>query len=147
MRFYQFDYIFQRDLFCNFVDQTTKRLEVRFLHIKNDVIQIIQNLIIFEKNQLDQFVKRFPADNVKEFIANILKNYYVQKNISSTYSTPYTPQPNGAAERINRTLINKIRTMFTQSKLPRKYWNEAVLAADYFYNRTPHSIFNFTIPF
>ena len=89
--------------------------------MKNNVIQIIKNFIIFEKKQLNQFVKKFHADNVKQFIVNILKNYYVQKNINSIYLTPYIPQQNDVAERINRILIKKIKIMLTQSKLSRKY--------------------------
>ena len=61
--------------------------------------------------------------------------------------TPYISQQNDVAERINQTLINKIKTMLTQSKLSRKYWGETVLAADYFYNRTLHSVINFTTSF
>ena len=138
---------FKKTYFATFVNQVTKWLKVRLLYTKNDVIQAIKNFIIFEKKQSGQFVKKFHVDNVRKFIANTLKNYYVQKNINSTYSTPYTPQQNGVAERINRILINKVRAMLTQSKLSRKYWSEAVLAADYFYNRTPHSTINFTISF
>ena len=37
--------------------------------------------------------------------------------------------------------------MLTQSKLSRKYWSEAVLATNYFYNWTSHSVINFTTPF
>ena len=138
---------FKKIYFATFVNQIIKWLKIRFLHIKNNVIQIIKNFITFEKTQLNQFIKKFHADNVRKFIANILKNYYVQKNINSTYSASYTSQQNDAAERINRTLINKVKTMLTQSKLPRKYWNEAVLTASYFYNWISHLAINFTTPF
>ena len=138
---------FKKIYFAIFVNQIIKWLEICLLYIKNDVIQTIKNFITFEKKQSDQFVKKFHTDNIKKFIINILKNYYVQKNINSTYSTPYIPQQNDVAERINQILINKIRAMLTRSKLSRKYWDEAILIANYFYNRTPHSAINFTTSF
>ena len=138
---------FKKVYFAIFVNQIIKWLKIRLLHTKNDVIQIIKNFIIFEKKQSDQFVKKFHTDNIKKFIVNTLKNYYAQKDINSIYSASYTSQQNDAAERINQTLINKVRIMLTQSKLPRKYWGEAVLIADYFYNKTFHSTINFTTSF
>ena len=33
----------------------------------------------------------------------------------------YTPQQNGAAEQLNRTLIEGVQTMLADSKLPRKF--------------------------
>ena len=137
----------KKTYFAIFVDQITKWLEIHLLHTKNNIIQIIKNFIIFEKKKFNQFVKRFHADNAKKFIANTLKNYYVQKNINSTYSAFYIFQQTDAAKRIHWILINKIRIMLTQSKLPRKYWDEAVLIANYFYNRILHSTINFITSF
>ena len=138
---------FKKIYFAIFVNQIIKWLKIRFLHIKNDVIQIIKNFIIFEKKQSSQFIKKFHADNVKKFIINILKNYYVQKNINSIYLTSYIPHQNDVTEKINQILINKIKIMLTQSKLPRKYWNETVLITNYFYNWIFHWIISFIIPF
>lgn len=52
-------------------------------------------------------------------------------------SAPYTPEQNGAAERLNRVLIEKVRAMLLDSGLPMKYWAEAVVAANFQRNRTP----------
>ncbi|KXJ79375.1 hypothetical protein RP20_CCG001137 [Aedes albopictus] len=50
---------------------------------------------------------------------------------------PYTPQQNGVAERMNRTLVEKARCMLNDSKLPKKFWAEAVSTAAYLVNRSP----------
>ena len=39
---------------------------------------------------------------------------------------------------MNRTIIEKTRALLFQAKLPKTYWGEAVKAAEYLYNRTPH---------
>ncbi|GKF32060.1 putative ribonuclease H-like domain-containing protein, partial [Tanacetum coccineum] len=46
-----------------------------------------------------------------------------------------TPQQNGVAERMNRTLIKAARTMLADSLLPTTFWAEAVSTACYTFNR------------
>ncbi|GJR57078.1 ribonuclease H-like domain-containing protein [Tanacetum coccineum] len=46
-----------------------------------------------------------------------------------------TPQQNGVAERRNRTLIEAVRTMLADSKLPTTFWAEAINIACYLHNR------------
>ncbi|GKD34398.1 ribonuclease H-like domain-containing protein, partial [Tanacetum coccineum] len=59
------------------------------------------------------------------------------------FSVAMTPQQNGVAERGNRTLIEDVRTMLVDSKLPTTFWAEAVNTACYVLNRVlvinPHN--------
>ncbi len=48
-----------------------------------------------------------------------------------------TPELNGVAERLNRTLIESARSMLLDAKLPKSYWAEAVSTATYLKNRSP----------
>lgn len=49
-----------------------------------------------------------------------------------------TPQQNGLAERINRTILERVvRCMLTNDGLPRLFWEEAIKAASYLINRCP----------
>ena len=52
---------------------------------------------------------------------------------------PKTPEQNGAAERLNRTLVEKTRAMLLDAKLPQSYWAEAIATANYLRNRSPTS--------
>src|SRR5690606_23480010 len=49
----------------------------------------------------------------------------------------YCPQQNGVAERMNRILIEKARSMLHDAKLPLYCWAEAVNTACYVKNRCP----------
>ncbi|GJS90633.1 ribonuclease H-like domain-containing protein, partial [Tanacetum coccineum] len=51
------------------------------------------------------------------------------------FSNARTPQQNGVAERMNRTLIEAARTMLADSHLPTTFWAEAVNTACYTFNR------------
>ncbi|GJY11560.1 putative ribonuclease H-like domain-containing protein [Tanacetum coccineum] len=55
--------------------------------------------------------------------------------IKQEYSIARTPQQNGVAERMNRTLIKAARTMLADSLLPTTFWAEAVSTACYIFNR------------
>lgn len=53
------------------------------------------------------------------------------------FTTPHTPQQNGVAERMNRTLMERARAMINDSKMDKKFWNEAIYCATYLINRSP----------
>nr|GEW95957.1 hypothetical protein [Tanacetum cinerariifolium] len=65
------------------------------------------------------------------------------KGIKWEFSVPRTPQQNGIAERINRTLIEAARTILADSLLSIPFWAEAVNTACYVQNRVlvtrPHN--------
>ena len=50
---------------------------------------------------------------------------------------PKTPQQNGVAECLNRTLVETVRSMLSDSKLPKRFWAEALSTAVYLRNRSP----------
>eukprot|EP00253_Pinus_taeda_P027342 PITA_27342 len=54
-------------------------------------------------------------------------------------TTPYTPQQNGVAERMNKTLIERARSMLSGAGLGQEFWAEAVDTACYLVNRSPLS--------
>lgn len=49
----------------------------------------------------------------------------------------YTPEQNGVAERMNRTVVERMRCMLFDSGLDGKYWAEAAVTATYLINRIP----------
>lgn len=51
-------------------------------------------------------------------------------------SHPPTPQSNGLAERMNRTLLNKTRGLLKGASMDKGYWGEALRYATYVFNRT-----------
>ncbi|KAL0307917.1 UNVERIFIED_CONTAM: Retrovirus-related Pol polyprotein from transposon TNT 1-94 [Sesamum calycinum] len=65
----------------------------------------------------------------------------VHPNVSDLWhkrhkTTPY-PQQNGVAERMNRTLLNKVRCLLISSGLSKTFWGEALSTAVYLINRSP----------
>ncbi|GJV48794.1 retrovirus-related pol polyprotein from transposon TNT 1-94 [Tanacetum coccineum] len=77
------------------------------------------------ENQNDVKVKQIRIDNETEFRNHELKSFCDKKGISQNFSSPYTPEQNGVAERKNRTLIEAARTMLNGSVLSKHIWTEA----------------------
>ena len=65
------------------------------------------------------------------------EEYCRQQGIRHQKTPPKTPQLNGLAERMNRTLMDRVRCMLLESKLPQSFWGEALCVASYVINLTP----------
>ena len=50
-----------------------------------------------------------------------------------------TPQQNGVAERMNRTLLENVCCMLSNAGLSKNFWAEALAYACYLVNRLPSS--------
>ncbi|GJX96868.1 ribonuclease H-like domain-containing protein [Tanacetum coccineum] len=87
------------------------------------------------ENQLNQKVKIIRSDNGTEFKNRGMLEFCGEKGIKQEFSNARTPQQNGVAERMNRTLIEAARTMLADSLLPTTFWAEAVNTACYTFNR------------
>nr|GEX42753.1 retrovirus-related Pol polyprotein from transposon TNT 1-94 [Tanacetum cinerariifolium] len=57
-----------------------------------------------------------------------------------------TPQQNGVAERMNSTIMEKVRCMLSQANLDKDFWVEAATTASYLINSSPHRSLDGNIP-
>lgn len=82
------------------------------------------------------------SDNDLEYCNTQLKQICSDSGILHQTSAPYSPQQNGKAERMNRTLVEKARSMLYDANLKKFYWAEATSTAAYLINLTPKKILN-----
>ncbi|GJU97643.1 putative reverse transcriptase domain-containing protein [Tanacetum coccineum] len=75
------------------------------------------------------------SDEAKLWHRRVMLEFCGEKDIKQEFSNARTPQQNGVAERMNRTLIEAARTMLDDSPLPHTFWAEAVNTACYTFNR------------
>lgn len=73
----------------------------------------------------------------KEYINKTMQKYFKAEGIIQQWTMSNTPQQNGKAERLNRTILNKMRTILF----------DAARYASYLYNRMPHGFLNGKSPF
>jgi len=60
---------------------------------------------------------------------------------------PRTPELNGKAERLNRTLNDTVRVMLIHANMPHSFWAEAMATAVYLKNHLPSVAIDDDIPF
>ncbi|GJQ92229.1 putative ribonuclease H-like domain-containing protein [Tanacetum coccineum] len=123
---------------------------VFFLATKDETSGILKSFITRVENLIDQRVNAIRCDNGTEFKNKEMNHFYERKDIKREFSVARTPQQNRVAERRNRTLIEAVRTMLANSKLPTTFWAEAVNTACYVqnkvlvtksHNKTPYELF------
>ncbi|KAH9733971.1 hypothetical protein KPL71_017220 [Citrus sinensis] len=59
------------------------------------------------------------------------------EGIKRHFTVRHTPQHNGVVERMNRTLLEKVRCMLSNVGLDKKFWAEAVSYVSHLVNRLP----------
>ncbi|GKC71929.1 putative ribonuclease H-like domain-containing protein [Tanacetum coccineum] len=89
-------------------DDYTRFSWVFFLATKDDTSGILQNFFRQIENQLNHRVKVIRSDNGTKFKNKDMLKFCGNKGIKQEYSNARTPQQNGVAERMNRTLIEAV---------------------------------------
>lgn len=123
--------------FVTFTDDYT-HVSVAYLMKSKD--EVLDRLIDFEAMATSHFgakISCLRCDNGGEYTGNNVKNFCKKKGIRLEYTVPYTPEQNGVSERLNRTIVEKVRAMLDACRLPKKMWGEAVYTAVYVLNRSP----------
>lgn len=119
-----------------FVDDFSKKLFVYFLKAKSETFskfKMFKNLV---ENQTERKIKTLRSDNGTEYRSKEFEKFCEENGIRHQYTTPYTPQQNGVAERINRTIVERAKCLLFDANLPKYFWAEATNMAVYLMNRT-----------
>ncbi|KAG7633109.1 Reverse transcriptase RNA-dependent DNA polymerase [Arabidopsis suecica] len=98
------------------------------------------------KNQSDKKVKKLITDNGLEYCNHYFEKFCKDEGIVRHKTCAYTPQQNGIVERLNRTIMDKVRSMLSESGMDKKFWAEAASTAVYLINRSPSTALEFDLP-
>jgi hypothetical protein len=122
---------------ATYKDDYTGMSWVDLTSTKKNLADTIKTRLTFLQNQSCRKIKVVRTDNGTEYVNENLDSYLRSQGIKHEHSMPYTPQQNGEAERLNKTLLEKARPMLTASHLPLDMWGEAILTANYLRTLTP----------
>lgn len=129
-----------------FLDDFSRKVFVYPIAKKSDVCKYTIDFIRLVENQCSAKVKVLRTDNGSEYVNAGLENFLRQKGIVHQLTVPYSPQSNGSAERLNRSLMNKVRCLLYNANLDDKMWAEAVNTAAFLINRSPSSRLSGKLP-
>lgn len=79
------------------------------------------------------------TDGALEYGTKPLREWYRQVGIDWEQTLPYTPESNGIAERVKRTIKERVRAALSDAKIGDELWGEAVVAAVFVMNRSPRA--------
>ncbi|UYV78546.1 hypothetical protein LAZ67_16001961 [Cordylochernes scorpioides] len=94
------------------VDDFGRRTFVYFLKTKDETFDRFRDFKSRVENELNLKIKDVRTDNGTEFINDRFKGFLIKNGIHHQLTTTYSPQRNGVAERINRTIVETARTLF-----------------------------------
>jgi transposase InsO family protein len=126
-------------------DDFTRRVTLYFLAQKSEASISMQHYI--NAAALDgKPVTAVRVDNGGEYKGSELVQFVKETGIYQQPTVPYSPESNGVAERLNRTIMTKVRAIFKDSGLPAYLWEPLAATAAYLHNRSPCRAISFLTP-
>ena len=121
------------EYFLTFIDDKTHHTWVYILKHKDEVFAQICEW----KSMVERTTRTLRTDNGGEYMSTECKSYLGQKEF--VMNSWYQRHLNKMVwlEQMNTTLVESVRSMLTDAKLPQKFWAEALSTAVYLRNRSP----------
>lgn len=123
--------------FFTLIDDYTHKVFVYFLKTKDEVTEKFDDFKNMIENQTGLKIKILRTDNGTEYCNASFLSILRKAGIQHQTTVPYTPEQNGVAERMNRTIVEKARCMLFDADLNKPFWAEAVSTAVFLINRSP----------
>ena len=121
--------------FVTFIDDYSRCVTVYPITHKSEVLDKFKEWEAVVTNQADCKIKTLRTDNGGEYMSAEFQSFIKEKGIHHETTVPHSPQQNGIAERMNRTLQEAALSMILHAGLSKSFWGEAVCSAAYIRNR------------
>ncbi|GJS37167.1 retrovirus-related pol polyprotein from transposon TNT 1-94 [Tanacetum coccineum] len=113
---------------------------------KSEAFEKFKHWKILIENQTGKKIKRLRTNNGLEFCSRDFNDFCRDEGIARHYTVRYTPQQNGEAERMNKTLLERTRCLLLNAGLDRSFWAEALNTTCYLINRSPATAIDYKTP-
>jgi transposase InsO family protein len=123
--------------FITFTDDKSRHTTAYFLKTKDQSLEKFKEYKAWAENFTGKKIKILRTDNGGEFISKKFNTFCRINGIQQQTTAPYSPQQNGVAERLNRTVVEHARCMLKHKSMKNHFWAEAVSTAVYLKNRSP----------
>jgi transposase InsO family protein len=104
-----------------FFDDYSRHGTVHFMKAKSEVLSKFKIFKAAIENTTDKTIKRLRSDNGGKYTGRQFKVYLNHHGIKHERTVPYTPQQNGLAERMNRSLVEMARCMMFHEDVDKKW--------------------------
>eukprot|EP00253_Pinus_taeda_P002100 PITA_02100 len=107
--------------YVSFIDDFSRNTWIYFLKKKSEVFDRFKEFKALVENQAEKKIKVLRIDNGGEFYSKEFEELCKKCGIARQKTTPYTPQQNGVAERMNKTLMERARSMLSGAGLGQEF--------------------------
>ena len=99
--------------YVTFVDDYSRQVWVYTMRHKDEVLDVFLKWKKLIETQTGRKIKRLRSDNGGEYKSDPFLKVCRDEGIVHHFTVKGTPQQNGVAERMNRTLLEKVRCMLS----------------------------------
>ncbi|CDF40831.1 unnamed protein product, partial [Chondrus crispus] len=121
--------------FITFIDDHSNWSVVYPIHHKSEAFERYKMFAQLAQTHTGRKIKVLRTDRGGEYLSTEFKSFLIANGTQHQMTTAYTPEQNGVAERLNRTLVNLVRSMLAHKKVTKGFWAEALANAVYVRNR------------
>ena len=108
-----------------------------FMTQKSQALDCFKEYQVLVEGPTGEQIGILHMDRGGEYVGKEFKRYLMSQQIDHEETDAESPEQNGVAERLNRTLMDKARAMVADTGLSKGFWAEAVNTANYLRNRSP----------
>ncbi|CDF39842.1 unnamed protein product [Chondrus crispus] len=115
--------------FITFIDDHSNWSVVYPMHHKSEAFERYKMFAQLAQTHTGRKIKVLRTDRGGEYLSTEFKSFLIANGTQHQMTTAYTPEQNGVAERLNRTLVNLVRSMLAHKKVAKGFWAEALANA------------------
>ena len=111
--------------YVTFIDDHSRKVWAFALKTKDQVLDVFKVFHMKVEKETIKQLKCVRANNGGKY-RGPFEEYFRSHGIRLEKTVPKTPQHNDIAERMNRTICERIRCMLSHAKLPKPFCGEAI---------------------
>ena len=108
--------------YVSFIDDFSRNTWIYFLKKKSKVFDKFKEFKALVENQTEKKIKVLRIDNGGVFYSKEFEEFCKKCGIARHKTTPHTPQQNGFAERMNKTLMEREISILSGAGLGQEFW-------------------------
>ena len=126
----------KRMYFVSYTDNWSHWTTCYLLFSKGDVFSTYKLFAAWVSTHMGINIKCLHSNCGGKYMSDVFITYLDEQRTARKLTVHDTPEENGVAERLNRTLMEQVRAMVIASGMPHKSWGEALMHICWLKNQT-----------
>ena len=125
--------------FVTFIDDISCKVWAYPLKRKDEVLLVFKRCVTLVETEIGKKVKCLRSTNGGEYVSSkSFQDFRDTKGIKRELTAPYTHLQSGVAEKMNRTIQERVKSMLSNAELSNGFWAEALATAIHLIIRSPN---------